>query len=50
MNPNDNDPSEFERLTNDAMAECELEDADFVNWQYDLRHEDDDHDAEDFPF
>ena len=28
----------------------EDEDPDFVNWQYELRHEDDDHDAEDFPF
>ena len=26
------------------------EDPDFVNWQHDLRHEDDDHDAEDFPY
>ena len=47
MNPNDNDPSEFERLTDDAMHDAfqpeELDDdPEFVNWEPSYYGDDDD--------
>jgi len=55
INDPTNDPSEFERLTNDAMADNapeEIEDPDFVNWEADYYGHDLDGDefADDFPF
>ena len=48
INDPTNDPSEFERLTNDAMADCEID----LSWEADYYGHDLDGDefADDFPF
>jgi hypothetical protein len=58
MNPNDdgNDPTAYERLTNDAMHDAfqheELDDPEYVNWERDYYGNDADGDefADDWPF
>jgi hypothetical protein len=53
MNPNDdgNDPTAYERLTNDAMHDAfqpeELDDPEYVNWEPSYYGDDDD---EELPF